>query len=258
MFWSDSRPEQTNQGSKEASGSGTDCKQHRIPVCSALGLGPLPGAGGWGPCRQGAQPPAPGRGPQAPSGTSSTQLPRGTQYWGAAPSPAMCSPPWPGGTGMWHTGTRGFCSSSHRLFLSQEELILVQTQTFDGAAGSGVGWGPQRGSGRLSPLGRPWHRGWCCSCWHGCRGACSTWGAFPHLWSRDTPPPANACRMFRNARAAWKHGDRDRGWMRLQEGSTGSSSHGQQDSILGGPAAPRSPAWPLCPSRGRIRLVGPL
>lgn len=43
-----------------------------------------------------------------------------------------------------HTRTRGFCSPSRRLFPSQEELILVQTQTFDGAAGSGAA----RGSGR--------------------------------------------------------------------------------------------------------------
>uniref|UniRef100_A0A8C8B5F9 Angiopoietin 4 n=1 Tax=Otus sunia TaxID=257818 RepID=A0A8C8B5F9_9STRI len=32
LFWSDSRPEQTNRGLKEASSLGTECKQRRIPV----------------------------------------------------------------------------------------------------------------------------------------------------------------------------------------------------------------------------------
>lgn len=104
-----------------------------------------------------------------------------------------------------HTRTRGFCSPSRRLFPSQEELILVQTQTFDGAAGSGAA----RGSGRDgvpsgavagSQLWGPCTQGPVLLILAWVQGAGG--GESPPPLALGAPP-ATACGMLRNARAGW-------------------------------------------------------
>lgn len=83
---------------------------------------------------------------------------------GAGPPSPLSTPWWGHGKDSAHKDTS--------VLLSQKELILVQTQTFDGAAGSrgglGMRWGLQEGSSILVALRCLRHRGWCCSPWDVC------------------------------------------------------------------------------------------
>lgn len=95
--------------------------------------------------------------------------------------------------------TRGFCLPSHRLFPPQEELILVQTQTFGGAAGS---------SGELGAVAE-WQywgaRGTGAGAAHPGVGAevqAAGGGTFPT--SGPGAPMAGAFRLLRNAGAGWR------------------------------------------------------